>query len=346
MRSSEREATRARARSVAAGALAVLVLLALPRAAAANEEDSKTLFAAGRELRAQNRCEEAIVQFRRALEIYPEGLGSLRNIAECEELLGKHAAARRDWWDLRRAVLQSTEPKYEGWDKDAESRYAALASKVAKLTVKLSGDRLERVKVSIDGKPLDPRLIGTELERDLGAHSLEAAYGGVAPVVEKVTLTEGARAEITLRIPNAAPRAADAGAAPIAPSADSGGAARAGGFVALGVGGLGAAATVIAAVVRGGALSDVEDGCPAYDSGGPCPASLEGAYRRAETAALLTNVFGAVAIAGLGTGITLLVVTSGDPTGPTAAPKTPAKGAWLGVHPVAGGAGASLAGRF
>src|SRR6185436_11743436 len=103
------------------------------------EEDSKTFFAQGRQLRAAGNCPDAIVAFRRALEAFPQGLGALRNIAECEEQLGQFASARNDWWSLRRAVLQSNELRYESWEKDAEQGYARLATKVAKITIRIHG---------------------------------------------------------------------------------------------------------------------------------------------------------------------------------------------------------------
>ena len=121
-------------RRMAAGSALALIFLA-NAAAWAGEEDARTLFAKGRQLRADGRCEEAIIEFRRALEVWPEGLGSLRNIAECEEQLGKYAAARRDWWDLRRAVLLSNEAKYEGWDRQAQEAHTRLATKGARVFI-------------------------------------------------------------------------------------------------------------------------------------------------------------------------------------------------------------------
>ena len=56
-------------------------------------------------------------------------------------------------------MLQSNDPNYERWDKDAEAAYAKLAGKVARLTVRLTGEGVDRARVTIDGKPLDPRLL-------------------------------------------------------------------------------------------------------------------------------------------------------------------------------------------
>ena len=118
-----------RSSSRAALSFAAVLLVAGP--ARADNQDSETFFAQGRQLRQAGDCLAAITAFRRALEIKPEGLGALRNVADCEELLGQFASARNDWWNLRRAVLQSNDPKYKGWDTDAEAAYAELASKVA-----------------------------------------------------------------------------------------------------------------------------------------------------------------------------------------------------------------------
>jgi hypothetical protein len=312
----------------------------------ASEEDAKTLFAEGRRLRSAGKCQEAISAFRRALEIYPSGLGALRNIAECEEQLGMFASARRDWWDLRRAVLQTNEPKYDGWDKDAERSHGALEQKVPKVVIKLEGEDLARVKLVLDGKPLDPRLLGVEIERDLGAHTVEAFFDNVAPILKKVTLAEGAREVVTISIPKAQPVVA----AP-APVKDTGRPAlRTAGFISLGIGGLGVIAAGVALGVRASALSSIEGGCPTYEST-PCPAGLKGDYDTGTTASTLVNVFGGVAIAGLGAGAVLLVMSSGagGPSGASAPAKTSRSSGpsiAVGVAPLAGGAFTSATVRF
>jgi len=324
-------------RRVAVVACLALAATLAPSTVRAGEDDAKTLFAAGRELRAAGKCEDAIVEFRRALEVYPEGLGSLRNIAECEEHLGKYAAARRDWWDLRRAVLQTNEAKYDGWDKDAETAYARLAPKVARVTVKLKGEKLERVKVAIDGKPLDPRLVGVELERDLGPHTVEGFYGGAAPVTEKVTLAEGGQQVVMLAIP--APSPGDTPpAGPIggpSPHPDGGSGLKTAGFVALGIGGVGAIGTVVAVIMRQSALASIKADCPNYETDSNCPNADQGDVDRGKTASLLVNVFGGVAIAGIGVGVGLLI--AGSSSGPKPAASSGSR-AWLGVTPAAGGA--------
>ena len=327
-------------RAFAAAGLTAALVASAASTSFAGEEDARTLFADGRKLREAGNCDAAVVVFRRALEVYPEGIGSLRNIAECEEELGRYAAARRSYWSLRTAAKQTSEPKYAGWDTYANDAHARLAPKVARLTVKLIGENLERVQLQIDGKPLDPRLVGVELEREVGVHAVEAHYGGAAPVTEKVTLVGGTKETITLTIP--APTAGDrkgGGGSPgkgngdtTKPPPEESKTLRNAGFVVTGLGALSVIGMGVAIGVRGSALSEVEDACPGYDAGMICPASVTGARDRGETSSTLANVFGGLAIAGVAVGVTMIVVGSSQ--------NEPPRAAWFQVIPTAGGAAA------
>jgi hypothetical protein len=108
-----------RAAVFCAGLLAALLSASTP-ARADTRSDAQDLFARGRELRLHGDCASAVPLFRRALDLYPTGLGSLRNFAECEESLGHLASAREAWLDLGRALLTNRDPKYTGWALDAE----------------------------------------------------------------------------------------------------------------------------------------------------------------------------------------------------------------------------------
>jgi hypothetical protein len=322
-------------RSSRPAALALLLFATLaPARVGATNPDAQSFFAQGRKLRQDGDCERAIVAFRHALETAPEGLGALRNIAECEEQLGRYASARNDWWALRRAVLQSNDTKYEGWDRESEAAHRRLEPRVGKLTVRLVGDELDRVNVTIDGQPLDPRLIGVELERDLGPHTIVATYGGAEPVTEKRALTPGTREQVTLTIPARKPgeRAGPAKAPPPPPPSDGHG-LRNGGFVAIGVGGLAGIGAGIAAAIRAGALSSITKACPGYATGQVCPSTVRGDRDAGRTASTLVNVFTGIAAVGVATGVTLVAV--GVSSGGAPAPGPQAK---LGVAPAAGGA--------
>jgi hypothetical protein len=89
--------------------------------------DAKVLFARGRALRGAGDCAGAVPVFQQAYALYPAALGSLRNIAECDEALGDREAARRAWLDLGRALAVHPEAKYAGWSEDASQAAQRLA---------------------------------------------------------------------------------------------------------------------------------------------------------------------------------------------------------------------------
>jgi hypothetical protein len=85
------------------GCLVIASSLAAP-GVRADPLAAKDLFAQARGLRLQAQCARALPLFRGACDVYRAGLGSLHNIAECEEELGHFVSARRAWLDLQRAL--------------------------------------------------------------------------------------------------------------------------------------------------------------------------------------------------------------------------------------------------
>lgn len=300
-------------KSIALCALIAAAILAAPPPAVASENDSRTFFAQGRKLRAAGNCNDAITAFQRALDLWPQGLGALRNIAECEEQLGQYASARNSYWSLRRAALQSSDPNYVGWDKEAEAAYNKLAPMVAKITIKLEGASPEAVQVTIDGKPLDPRLVGVALERDLGPHDIEVRYGGVAPLTEKKTLVAGSNEVVTIKVPKAGATASPSASAP--PTASASAEVSTFPYRPLAIGGfaLGLAGLVGAGVsigLRQSALGAIEQACPGYqDKNVICPGSLRAEKDTGVTASALVNVFAIAGVVGVGAGVTLLIAS-------------------------------------
>lgn len=99
-----------------------------PRWARADaQSDARELFDRARKIRLAGDCAGALPVFREAYDAYPAGLGSLRNVAECEQALGHVASARRAWLDLEHAASTTAEPKYQGWAQDAALAAAQLA---------------------------------------------------------------------------------------------------------------------------------------------------------------------------------------------------------------------------
>ncbi len=305
------------------------------RDAAASEADAKDLFAKGRELRQKGDCASAVPLFKRAYELHPQGLGSLRNLAECEEKLGLWASARRDGLDLKRAVLVAKEAKYQGWDADADAAAARLAPKVAQLVleVRAKSEKGEApvaadgdVKVLVNGQPIDLKLLDVPLDRDPGTYVVRVE-GGKAPVEQSVTVAAGQSKTVKLVVELPEPEKGAIAAVPVAeePTAPiepakpeapttvpeaptSATTLKTAGWVAIGVGGAALVGTALAIGIRQGALSDLKDACPDYESGRCTNPAAKEAEERGSSAATWANVFGATTLVGLGAGVALLIM--------------------------------------
>jgi hypothetical protein len=325
-----------RVHSLRAVLLGVLVATAVPSIAradggadAASAASAKDLFEHGRDLRARGNCADALPYFEKAYAVYPLGLGSLRNIAVCQEALNHFASARDAWAALKRAVGTSTDSKYAGWNDDADHAIAKLAPKVARVTIDLAvvdpaggPAPSDSVAVTVDGQSLASDRLGAPIDRDPGTFVVRATgANGSAPDEQTVVLAAGESKHVSLRVTLAAPPAAPRSDAepPAVAEADEHGTdgsraspARTGAWIALGVGAAGIAGAAVSLVLRQSALGDLNASCPDHASA-PCDVSKQAAVTsdvsRGRTASTLLTVFGAVGIAGAATGITLFTVS-------------------------------------
>jgi Tetratricopeptide repeat len=345
-----------------AGAAAAPVLAAAGEARADPMADAKDLFTRGRELRMHGDCANAVAMFRKAYDLYPPALGSLRNLAECQESLGRYASARRAWVDLKRALLANADRKYEGWDRDAEQAAARLAPMLATLAIDVvavtprgevaSPDAIE---VTLDGERLAPAQMGTPLERDPGRHVVRVAGERVSQPQERaLDLASGNAERLSFRVvvrdlvePGTLPPAASASPSPGADRADAApppqrhdtprdtgsDGRRTWGWIALGVGAASVAGTGISLAVRQAALADLNGACQSHQGGFDCSPTLASTVSRGQTASTLVTVFAILGGVGLAGGIVLLA-TSGGHSSVTS----------LVVVP--GGGGVSAAGSF
>ncbi len=299
-------------RSVASCLIVAAAICFAPSFAFAGKAESETFFANGRELRLAGNCADAIPEFRRALETYPDGLGALRNIAECEEELGRVASARRSWWDLRFSALSATESKYDGWAVDAEQAYERLGPKVPYITIKVKSAQ-KQLKVLVNGRPLDPQLIGTELAQDIGEVSVVLVDGSAVPPGKTIKLEAGERKEVEL-ISLFIPKEGDGNGQDGNGGGNKGGGGNdngggtsplvVGGAIGLGLAGAALVGFGAALGIRADALSTIEEQCPGLEG---CDRGLEDDESRGQTASTLVNVFGIGAGVAGAAGIGLLV---------------------------------------
>jgi hypothetical protein len=329
---------------------ALVACLGVPSVARADAaSDAKDLFAQGRDLRARGNCADAVGFFRKASELYPAGLGSLRNLAECEEQLGHFASSRRSWLDLKRALITEDAHKYEGWSQDADQAAARLAPKIAKLTIDVnavgpdgSAADPKAVDVTLDGEPLALTLLGTPLERDPGRHVVRAGGARVhEPQQKALDLAAGDMARVALRVvvtpaktdPNdVVPAASGTGSAAPPPASQDDDAEQARnkrrtiGWVAVGGGAALLVGAGVSLVVRQNALNQVDNQCPQQKN---CPPSLRpslsSTQSQGQTASVLFDVLGPLGVIAAGVGA-VLVITSKPASATTGLVITPGLG--------------------
>jgi hypothetical protein len=286
----------------------------------ADELDAKDLFAQARGLRLQGQCASALPLFRRAYEVYPAGLGSLRNVAECEEELAHFASARRAWLDLQRALSANSQTKYEGWDQDAALAAARLAPKVATLTIEVhavteSGKPAQAtgIQVSVNGEPLTPDVVNKPLDRDPGQYVVraEGAAMGVAPQrVVDLAAGEGKQVVLDVVVPAPPDREVMASRPTTPPTAA---------WIALGIGAASFVGAGVAALERQSALDDLnaECGstivCPPAQKDPAEGSKVQGIENRGHVAATWVNVFAIAGVIGLSSGVVLYATARSHP---------------------------------
>jgi hypothetical protein len=296
---------------------------AAPTARADAESDAKDLFARARDLRNKGDCAGAVPYFRKAYKVYPNGLGSLRNVAECEEQIGHWASSRRAWLDIKRAlVTMAQDAKYDGWEKDAADAATRLQPKVATVFVDVTvksptaeGPANEKsgVEVFVNGENLGTTLVGTPLERDPGNYRVRVQAQYATPVEAEVTLAAGDAKHVALRLVQTPPATAAGGGAAGAgageqPGAvietDTGKGKRTAGIVLIGIGAAALIGSGVTFLIRSGAKSDVDSQCPSHMG---CSTDLQSTVDKGKLMSTLTTILFPVGLVAAGTGIGLFV---------------------------------------
>ncbi len=274
------------------------------------ESDAKDLFARAKDMRTAGDCAGAVPLLRKAYKIYPSGLGSLRNIAECEEQLGHPASARRAWLDIKRALVTlPADAKYDGWDKDAEAAAERVQPKVATVFVDVvvksptgeaPANERSGVEVFVNGENLGTSLVGTPLERDPGNYRVRVQAQHAQPVEGEVALAAGDTKHLTLRLVQVPPeKPVDAGV-----ETDTGKGKRTAGLVLIGVGAATLIGSGITLLIRNGAKNDLDDKCSSHTN---CDPSLSDTVDKGKLMSTLTTILFPVGLVVAGAGVGVFV---------------------------------------
>jgi hypothetical protein len=270
-------------------------IVAMLASSAAAESDADVAFKRGRDLFKGGNYPEACVQFEKSQQLDPQ-LGTLFNLAQCHEKIGKLASARAAY---REVLSKDTNADRRRFATDFEKK---LAPRVPKLVVQIAGEP--------DGLTvrLGERLIiaNTAIEMDNGVYALTVRATGMHDVTTRVKINEEGRTT-TVVVPLTPMGSSEVAAATQSsePSNGSGGSPRKTlGIAALAVGGATLATGGVFGWLAMSAWSDAKAVC----DGMTCPTGADAdrandlrdkALSRATVSNVLFVAGGAIAVTGL-----------------------------------------------
>lgn len=359
LRRTGRAAPARRIAAVLALALAPAAL-SLPAVAEPTREDraaATALFDEGRKLAAAKKYAEACPKFEAAMRLDP-GMGTLFNLSDCHEQIGRTASAWSGFRDVASLAKAANLPDRE---QAARDRAAALEPRLARVRIVVPPE-LASVALTItrDGSQVPSALIGSAIPLDPGTHTIRVAAEGREPFETQVTLSPKG-GTVDVQVPALAPKKSDgpAATATSAPTSAPAGTAGPGptsaptstgappdvsprpwqkplGIVATIAGALGAGAGVAVGFMAKGKFDDSNQGnCDAATD----VCNTEGLQMRSDAVAL-GNIATGVLVAGSVIGAAGIVLWITAPSAPA-----PAKTGVVPVRPGVRGTGFVGAGR-
>ncbi len=299
---------------------AVLMTLAVCSFAAAQQgtgERADLLFREGRDAMRGRDYVTACHKFAESQQLDPAP-GTLLNLSECEEALGRLAAA---WQHIQQTIQQL--PANDNRLPLARERAAALDRRVPRITVNLAPEAPAGTQLTLDGQPV---AVGMPTAVDPGSHTITAEAPGYPRKATTVVVNE--RESPVVQV---APEPPSSGGTLATPS--SGSSTRTWGYVIGGVGIAGLGLATATGIVMSGKKSTVDAHCHAdkvCDSVG-YDAAQSG--QRLQPFYLTGWIVGGV---GIVAGTYLIFKPSSKST----------TTAQLGAGTVSGGAGLTLSGSF
>jgi hypothetical protein len=297
---------RGTSRVAAVWVLAASSLAAAPRDPAAAEQ----LFREARKALAGGRTEEACEKFAESQRLDP-GVGTLINLAACEEKLGKLASAWEKW---QRALegLRADDKRRPG----VEKRAAALEARVPRLEIRLSAGAPPGTAVMRDAVELGPASLGLALPVDPGPHRVSVSAPGREPKSYELSLEEAEMKTLEVE-PGPAPAVRQPSAPLVpaepepAPGPDQDTGRRTAGFVTLGVGAAGLLVGSIAGLLALQKKGEMDDDCSRRGDRLECGDAGIDAAAAGNTFAAVSTVAFAVGVAGIGVGGYLVLTSDG-----------------------------------
>lgn len=173
---------------------ALLCLLATTTAAQAQSPAAESLFREGRSLIKQGKLQDGCDKLE-ASEMVEPSVGTLLNIGDCRERLGKIATA---WAAFRKAeALAKQSGKEEKRLAEARRRAQRLEPQLPGLTIQIA-KATPGIIIKRNGERLEGAVIGTEVPVDPGNYRITAEAPGYKPWTLDVSLPVRGKRQITI----------------------------------------------------------------------------------------------------------------------------------------------------
>ncbi len=258
--------------TTAASSRVLLALLLAVATVHAQSPSAGELFKQGRALIKQGKYAEACDKFQKSQELDPQ-LGTLFNIAQCDEKIGKLATALAAY---REVVAKDSNAQRRALAAEYQSKLEPRVPKIVVQIAKPPPSLVVTLDTPTGGKPIDPNL---PIEVDMGDYSVVARADGYREMSTKVTVAkEGETTTVPLALAlvhgnDTVSVAAEPHQPP--PPRDEPAPAHSSramyGKIALGVGGAAVIGGVITGVLANSAWSDAKAVC----GGTTCPTQMQ-----------------------------------------------------------------------
>jgi hypothetical protein len=200
-----------RAHELAAFVALATVCTITPSARASDTVAAQALFDDGKRLMAEGKPAEACPKFEESQQRDP-GSGTLLNLADCYEKVGRSASAWSTYLEAAAAARCAGNSERETY---ARERAASLEGGLSKITVRVKDTTIHGLEVTRDGAAVGAAQWGLPIPADPGPHTFAAMAPGRRAWKSTVNVADGgANADVTVPVlevdPNATKTAAEA----------------------------------------------------------------------------------------------------------------------------------------
>jgi hypothetical protein len=252
--------------------LGVCAAPAVTLASEGNKAAAEALFNEGRTLMAAGKYADAIGKLKASQDLDP-GLGTLLNLAECYERVGRSATA---WAQYREIASLARQQGSKDREELAEQKSKSLEPKLSKLSINLKpGADAATLTIARDGTTVSSAELGVAIPVDPGKHEVTVTAPGKEKWSTTVDVGEGGQTE-SVEIPLLADSSSDGtvtaavGADASSPKSDEpsdGSTQRTLGIVAGGIGLVGVGLGTFMGLQASSSWSDAKKECTAFPNG-------------------------------------------------------------------------------